>query len=75
MVEDLEEKGRENEEPAIDHSDDNYTQATSISGEMENSSNQAETSSELEGTIGNKNHSQCDIKSTDLLLVTVWWHD
>jgi len=49
LVEDLEEKGRENEEPAIDHSDDNYTQATSISGEMENSSNQAETISELEG--------------------------
>ena len=49
MVENLDEKGRENEEPSSDHSDDNYTEM-----EMEDSSNQAETSSEHEGTSGNK---------------------
>jgi len=51
LIENLDEKGPENEEPAIDHSDVNYTRATNISGEMEDNSNQAETSSEPEGAI------------------------
>ena len=51
LVENLDEKGPENEEPAIDHSGDNYTRATNTSEEMEDSSNQAEISSEPEGTI------------------------
>ena len=56
LVENLDGKGRENEERSSDHSDDNYTQATDIPGEMEDSSKQAETSSEHEGTsCRNKN--------------------
>ena len=57
LVENLDEKARENEEAVIDHSDDDNTRATNILGEIEDSSNQAETSSEPEGTTSNKKHS------------------
>ena len=50
LVEILDEKGPENEEPAVEHSHDNNTRATDIPGEMEDSSNQAETRREPEGT-------------------------
>ena len=53
MVENLDEKARENEEPAIKYSDDYCTRATNIPGEMDDSSNLAETTSEHEGTSEN----------------------
>ena len=56
LVDNLDEKGRENEEPSSDHSGENYTQATNIPGGMDDSSNQAETSSDHEGSSSNKHH-------------------
>lgn len=56
LTDNLDAKGRDNEELSSDHTENNYMWATNIPEEMEDSFNQAETSSENEGTSGRKNH-------------------